>query len=202
MPSRNIVKLDADESYYHVYARGINKQDIYDDPDDYIFFLSLFARYLSHEQQKSPFQNYPHLRDQIKLLCYCVMPNHFHLLVYQCDKGAMAALMRSVMTSYSRYYNQKHGRRGAVFETTYKASRIDNESYLLHISRYIHLNPRYWKRYPFSSVKYYTGSSILEWLQPEQIQELFGSVDEYRAFLDDYVGHKKMLEKIKKELAQ
>lgn len=202
MPVRNVIKLDTEESFYHVYARGINKQVIYVEPKDYNFFLSLFGRYLSMRQQHSPFQVYSHLRGRIELLCYCVMPNHFHLLVYQQDKGAMALLMRSVMTSYSRYYNHKYGRRGALFETTYKASRIDQDQYLLHISRYIHLNPRYYKRYPYSSFSYYMHGGNPEWLQPARVQELYSSPAKYQEFVEDYVDYKRVLDKIKKELAE
>ena len=69
------------------------------------------------------------------------MPNHIHLLVYQHQPQAMAQFMRSVLTSYSRYFNKRYKRSGSLFESRYKASLISDDAYLEHISRYIHLNP-------------------------------------------------------------
>jgi len=202
MPSRNVVKPDLPDAYYHIYARGAGKVEIFLEDVDYQFFLSLFARHLSLRQQSSRLSAYPHLRGDIELLCYCLMPNHIHLLVYQSEQGAMPRLMRSIMTSYSRYFNHKYKRSGALFETRYKASLIENEAYLLHISRYIHLNPRYYKRYPYSSLGYLTGQPSPEWLQPEKIQDLFGSAEKYKEFVADYEENKAMLDVLKKELAE
>lgn len=202
MPSRNIIKTDTPESYYHVYARGSGKQAIFLEPSDYDYFQGLFARHLSKEAVFGKFAySYPHYVHKIELLAYCLMNNHFHLLVYQSDVGYMTSLMRSLMTSYTRYFNLKYKRSGPIFESRYKASRISQQSYLEHISRYIHLNPRYWKRYPYSSLAYYTGREIPEWLQPEKISSLFPSSDEYVLFLNNYEDHKQMLEEIKHELA-
>lgn len=204
MPSRNVVKQDAPESYYHVYARGASKQDIFIVPDDFEFFINLFARYLSNE----PVQDragiaYPHYAVDVKLLAYCLMGNHFHLLLYQVDQQAMARLMKSIMTSYSRYFNFKYKRSGALFESTYKASRIENDAYLQHITRYIHLNPRYWKRYPYSSYTWYAAEEHCrpEWLHTTPILDLFASQTAYTEFVADYEEQKEIMDVLKFELA-
>ncbi len=201
MPSRNVIKVDVPNSYYHVYARGHGKQKIFRDSDDYEYFLSLFARHLSNDPAVNVTGRvYSHLHEHILLLCYCLMSNHFHLLLYQKTDGAMSQLMRSIMTSYSMYFNKKYGLSGALFETRYKASRISSDEYLLHISRYIHLNPKDWMAYPHSSIhSYYLGAP--EWLQPAPVIELFGSLPKYADFLNDYVGYKESLKDIKDELA-
>ncbi len=201
MPSRNVLKQDVPDSYYHVYARGASKQQIFPNHEDYLFFINLFARYLSKEQKTSPFGPYPHYYGKLELLAFCLMNNHFHLLLYQVEAGAMSNLMRSIMTSYSRYFNKKYKRTGSLFESRYKAAKIDEESYLQHISRYIHLNPRYWKRYPYSSIQFYISDFKEEWLNSQKILGLFENKKEYLKFNEDYEEHKQMLEETKTELA-
>lgn len=201
MPSRNVIKQDIPESYYHIYARGIGKQAVFLDAQDFNFFISLFGRYLSNKQQSSAFGPYPHFKNLLQLLCYCLLNNHFHLLVYQAEKGSMSKLMQSLMTSYSRYFNKKYHRSGPVFESRYKASRITQDTYLAHISRYIHLNPRYWQRYPYASTRFYLGSTVPEWLDNSRIFGLFEDARDYLRFLKDYEEQMAMLDEIKHELA-
>ena len=202
MPARNTIKIDVAESYYHIYARGTNKQPIFLDEADYYYFQKLLSRYLSvRPAHNKAGMQYPHYADQIELLAFCLMGNHFHLLVYQKDAGIMASFMRSLMTSYSKYFNLKYNRTGSLFESRYKAARVDKQDYLQHISRYIHLNPRYWKRYPYSSLQYYQKGKEVEWLKPQKIRVLFAGFVEYMTFLEDYGEHKKMLQEFKKELA-
>lgn len=202
MPGRNVVKQYAEESYYHVYSRGVAKQTIFNDEDDYLVFLSLFKRYLSKEPQKTNTRHtYPNYRDRVELLCYALMPNHIHLLIYQKDNHAIVDLLRSVMTSYSMYYNKKNKRVGPVFQSRYRASRIDTDSYLEHISRYIHLNPKDWEKSDKTSLKYYKGGQYADWVKPKKILDIFKDNDEYMEFLHDHEDHKQMLEEIKWELA-
>ena len=203
MVSRNTVKVDIPDSYYHIYARGASRQPIFLDEQDYRVFLSLLERYLSpHEIRDAAGMPYDKLIDDISLLCYCLMRNHFHLLVYQVHEHTMTRLMRGVMTSYSRYFNKKYQRSGSLFESRYKASRISSDEYLLHISRYIHLNPKQWRDYPHSSLVYYIGGGPApDWLQPERIQDLFSDAATYEEFLADYEAVKDSLKRVKHELA-
>lgn len=202
MPSRNTARQDSPDSYYHVYARGASKANIFLAPADKDYFLSLFSRYLSRE----PIANktrvaYPCYRDQLELLSYCLMDNHFHLLVYQQEKGTLSKLMKSLMTSYSAYFNRKYNRSGHLFENRFKASLISSDGYLLHVSRYIHLNPRSWKYFPYSSLLYIRKASEPEWLQTEKVLALHPSRQAYLEFVADYEDHKKMLDEIRHELA-
>jgi putative transposase len=202
MPSRNTIRLDAPDSYYHVYARGASKQPIFLESTDYLYFLKLLDRYLSAEQAKSKAGvPYPNYHENIEILAYCLMGNHFHLLVYQHQQGYLSAFMKSLMTSYSRYFNLKYKRSGSLFENRYKSSLVSNDSYLQHISRYIHLNPRSWKRYAYSSVGYYRLGGEPEWLHTDQVLQQYANRREYLAFIEDYEEHKQMLESIKHELA-
>lgn len=202
MPSRNIIKAYGEHQYYHVYSRGIAKEPIFLDLRDYALFLGLFKRYLSSQPSKSRRHGlYPHYGKRLKLLSFCLMPNHIHLLIYQHDEKAMTEFMRAVMTSYSRYFNKKYKRVGPLFQSRYKASRIDRDNYLDHISRYIHLNPRDWQDYPYSSLRYFLGQANAEWVDPTQILELFPSKEQYLEFVKDYEGHKEVLDELSWELA-
>jgi REP element-mobilizing transposase RayT len=201
MPSRNVLKVLAPDSYYHVYARGASHREISLDEQDYRYFLGLFERYLSERAAVSKTgEPYPHFRDSIELVAFCLMSTHFHLLIWQKEADDLPKLMRSIMTSYSRYYNLRHKTSGALFESRYKASHIENDAYLGHISRYIHLNPRYWQRYPYSSLRYYFAERPA-WLQPDRIEAMFASRADYIAFLKDYEQTKESLEEVKYSLA-
>jgi putative transposase len=202
MPSRNVSKIQSPDSYYHVYARGGNKQKIFLESSDYHYFTRLFERYLSKEKVLSKVGvAYPNFDLHLELLSYCLMSNHFHILIYQIDTPSLEKFMRSMMTSYSRYFNLKYKRSGPLFESRYKAVRIDQDDYLTHITRYIHLNPRLWLTYRRSSLKYYIGGNEPYWLKNEKILDLFDSRIEYQVFVSDYEEMKNTLEDLKHQLA-
>lgn len=202
MPGRNIVKDDVAETYYHIYARGANKQQIFIDEQDFVYFLSLIKRYLSPKVSKSTRGvAFSKLYDDIHLVAFCLMKNHFHMLVYQMNEKSMTRLMRGVMSSYGSYFNKKYHRVGHLFESSYRASRISTESYLLHISRYIHLNPDNWQSYPYSSLSSYLGDVSRDWLNTSRILDLYISSDGYLQFLKDYEIDKYALQELKHELA-
>lgn len=203
MPSRNVLKLDIADTYYHVYARGANKSSVFIEETDKMFFLSLFERYLSKDKVKNRLgEAYPNYRNQVALLAYCLMPNHFHLLIHQNDQGTMAQFMKSLLTSYSRYFNRKYKRTGPLFESRYKANNIDTDAYLHHISRYIHMNPRYWLRYEYSSLRFYLKPQESPvWLQPQPIIKLFKNPNDYLEFLKSYNDEKDILKEVKHNLA-
>ena len=202
MPSRNVIKQYAPESYYHVYARGASKQKIFQEQSDYTYFIGLFERYLSNKEQRSKTgQLYPNFNKNIELIAYCLMTNHFHMLIYQENSSDISGFMRSIMTSYSRYFNLKYKRSGALFESRYKASRVDNDSYLQHITRYIHLNPKNWDPYRHSSYRFYKNGGEPIWLKPDKIIQMFSSAEEYTDFVADYEEMKEMFVEIKYQLA-
>lgn len=202
MPSRNVIKIDVPESYYHVYARGASRKEIFLDNEDYAVFLNLLKRYLSLEPTKDKLgREYTNYRGGVELLAYCLMPNHFHLLYYQQEEKMISALMRAVLTSYSGYFNRKYKRSGPLFETRYKSSRVSNDMYLMHISRYIHLNPKSWRTWRWSSLSEYLGSSTSDWVSPTRIMDLFKDKSQYREFVADYEDSQRTIEAIKHELA-
>ncbi len=108
--------------------------------------------------------------------------------------------MSSLMTSYSMYFNRKYDRVGALFQGRYKAAFIDNDSYYMHISRYIHLNPidisKPYEAYPFSSYSSYMSRSGPEWLNYGKVLEMFASPVAYKLFTAEYADSFHVLEEL------
>jgi len=212
MPAKNSIKLDIEETYYHVYNRGVDKRVIFEDEQDYKVFLNYLKEYLSPPRplnelevevtlKGSTFKGIPRLLnnyfDQIHLLAYCLMPNHFHLLIKQKDIGMMKNFMRSLGTRYSVYFNKRYERSGSLFQGIYKAVIISNENYLLHLSRYIHLNPaelRIELDDAYSSYGDYTGLRNTTWIESETIKSYFSKennkITSYKSFVESMIDKK------------
>lgn len=204
MPSRNSLKEFAPENYYHVYNRGVEKRRIFLDAQDYRTFLGILKKYLTGEQTEHTANRhkFTNLSGEVELLAYCLMPNHFHLLLYQSAPDGVTKLMRRVMTGYVMYFNGKYSRVGGLFQGRYKAALINADAYLQHISRYIHLNPQDYKTWPYSSLSLYIGTKRLSWVNTEKIASLFDwDKAAYREFIRDYTDTKKELDFLKWQLA-
>jgi putative transposase len=202
MPGRNIYKNYLADTYYHIYNRGVNKQTIFRDDQDYVVFMGLLKRYLGSERERGPNHRlYPSYADQVELLAFCLMPNHYHLFVYQRDPEGMKLLLKSVGVAYSMYFNKRYRRVGPVFQQRYRAVDISGDSQLLHISRYIHLNPDDYRHWPWSSLPYYLGEKQADWIDPTPVLTQFDGKADYLQFVDDYKYQHNELEALKSELA-
>jgi putative transposase len=195
MPSRNSIKIYVKDGFYHIYNRGVEKRIIFEDDQDYKVFLKYLKEALSPPPdskllkktislQGASFKGVPrqpkNFQNQIDLLAFCLMPNHFHLLLKQSSKDSMESFMRSVITRYSMYFNKRYSRVGKLFQGHYKACLIKNDNYLLHLSRYIHTNPL--ENYSdltkaYSSYSQYIGLTKSNWLKPELILSFFDRAD-------------------------
>jgi putative transposase len=205
MPSRNEIREFAAGHYYHVYNRGVEKRLIFMDDQDYIVFLGLLKKYLSGEKPDIVLQNRhlaKPLTDEVQLLAYCLMPNHFHLLFHQLTDSGITKLMQRVVTGYVMYFNHRHHRVGALFQRRYKASLINSDAYLHHISRYIHMNPADFEKWPYSSLPNYMGKKQASWLNPKSVMDLFdNSPESYLKFVREYAESKQELTELKWQLA-
>jgi len=211
MPSRNVLKNYLEDGVYHVYNRGVERRDIFLDNQDYEYFLYLLKTYLVPPQkgwdpvQGPTLREKPNFADEIVLLAYCLMPNHFHLLIKQKNIDSMPRFVKCVCTNYSMYFNKKYDRVGSLFQGHYKAILIANDNYLLHLTRYIHLNPTTQKgwdpvqgptllRTAWSSYENYLGLRRMEWLDPGLVLGLFDrgvglygdSFGSYKSFVENY----------------
>lgn len=200
------MKEYGENEIYHVYNRGVDKMNIFREEADYTFFLHLLKRYLSPSQYADKLGRLaPNYADAVHLIAFCLMPNHFHLLVFLKEKEGLEHLMRSTMTAYSRYFNTKYERLGPLFQSRFLASRVSSDAYYWHISRYIHLNPmdiaEDWQDYEYSSIGYYLDAKQADWVHPEYIIGGQGGIQGYRAFVSDYEAMHSELNVIKHELA-
>jgi putative transposase len=166
MPSKNRIKQYVPGAYYHLYNRGVEKRLIFLDEQDYGVFLGYLKLYLMPPE---PFGK-PHkdLSDRVELAAYCLMPNHFHLLVKQGDERGIESLMRCVITSYVLYFNRRYNRVGSLFQDIYKAVMVKTDAQLQQVEEYIHLNPKALiadvRQYPYSSL--YWAFHPPAWLKP------------------------------------
>ncbi len=201
MPAKNSIKLYAENGYYHIYNRGVAKTDIFLNQQDYGVFLSYLKEYLSPPKPLTPKdlsagrQNYllNNYHDQVRLLAFCLMPNHFHLLVNQRESHTIESLMRSLSIRFSSYFNKKYARVGHLFQSVYKAILIQSDDYLLWLSRYIHRNPiellspgQKLSDYPYSSYRSYLGFSSTRWLDTNEIK---ARTRDYTSFVEENTNH-------------
>ena len=204
MPAKNVIKTYVENGYYHLYNRGVNKQTIFFDIQDYKVFLSYLQLYLSPPDLQgvslkvSPSRHLKNYTEEITLLAYCLMPNHFHLLVKQTSPHSINYFMRSLATKYVMYINKKHQRVGVLFQDTYKAVMVESEEQLLHLTRYIHqnlldLNPtksilEVMQEYPYSSLNNYLHNMNQIWVKPEEILGYFSQTNpslSYQTFVTE-----------------
>lgn len=207
MPGKNAIKRYETDSYYHLYNRGVAKRTIFKTDKDYKTFLSYLQLYLTHPSPQGSSSKIPPSRslknyaDEIKLLSYCLMPNHFHLLVHQNSSQGINHFMRSLCTKYVRYFNSHYQRVGHLFQGTYRAVQITSENQFTHLSKYIHRNPldlpapstyketpRRLEDYPYSSYPNYLGKFHQTWVHPNDILNYFSKSNpglSYRSFVEE-----------------
>ena len=144
----------APEEYYHIYNRGVDRRKIFLKPRDYQRFLSLL--YLTNSDESIHLSNllrgeqgfpllkllsYPKRGNLVAIGAFCLMPNHFHLLLKEIKEGGISQFMLKLQTSYSMYFNLRNDRSGALFQGIFKAEHVDQDDYLKYLFSYIHLNP-------------------------------------------------------------
>ena len=195
MPSRNIVKMYDINSYYHVYNRGVDKRDLFIDDQDYAVFLELFKRYLGKKPGvDSRGREVVSLASGVEVVAFCLMPNHFHLLLFQIETDIVTKLLRAVCSSYVPYFNKKYKRTGALFQNCFKAIKVDNHDYLQYLTRYIHRNPHNYRDWEWSSLDYWIGNRSTDWVHPQRLNDM--SADNYLSYLQDDVDYDNSLDEI------
>jgi REP element-mobilizing transposase RayT len=120
--------------FYHVYNRGVDKRDIFVDDDDKRRFIESMYRATVDSINGGTLVN-------VSISCYCLMDNHFHILLQQKNDQGVGKLMHRLGVSYTKYFNKKYGRSGRLFESVYRAKTVMTDAHLLHLSRYIFTNP-------------------------------------------------------------
>lgn len=147
MPSKFVVRQYTEPGYYHVYNRGVEKRKLFLDEQDYKMFLYYCFVYLAPSaivQERYPTLKYNlkqnNLNSLVTLLAFCLMPNHFHLLLRQDQLDGITKLLRQLTNAYTRYFNNKYNRVGSLVQGPFKAKPVETEEYLLYLTAYIHRN--------------------------------------------------------------
>lgn len=211
MPYRVIPFVNGE--FYHLYNRGLEKKDIFFQNRDYSHFIKTFF-YYQIEDPKPRFSTYRRsklfpvdpTKKIVDVICYCLMPNHFHLLIKQLKDGGISEFMRRFILSYIKYRNLKYNHQGPLLNGSFKAVRVESDEQLIHLSRYIHLNPlvsllvRDLKLYSWSSYKTYIGLENNENVNKIEVLNFFKSPKDYETFVLDQADYGRTLEKIKHQL--
>ena len=136
--------------WYHCYNRGIEKRIVFKDSQDYRRFLELL--YLANDEfplrrddiGTHKFEEILHIPRGKKLVAigaFCLMPNHFHLVVKEVSEGGITAFMRKIGTAYAMYFNVRHGREGNLFLRPFQSRHVSTDRYFQHLINYVHCNP-------------------------------------------------------------
>lgn len=139
----------------------------------------------------------------VTIINYCLMPNHFHFTLRQERDRGIRQYIQRLLTSFAHYFNIKYKKRGPVFEGNFKAVRVENDEQLLHLSRYIHLNPvtaylvEKLEDYPYSSYLNYLGKRNSEIIDPSLVLRQFSSPKKYEEFVMVQKDHQRNLNEIK-----
>lgn len=222
MPARHRTKQYVENSYYHLYNRGVEKRLIFLDQQDYAVFLNYLKEYLLPKDEEDlrkqlSDQNNTYkerdkilkllrlnnFSDEITLLAYCLMPNHFHFFIQQKSAGSIDKFMNSLGTRYTMYFNKKYRRVGSLCQGVYKAVSIETEEHFIYLSKYIHKQAILHKpstastasqgqalriRKQPSSYPEYLGKRKTQWVHSEEILSYFSKTNPkltYKSFVEE-----------------
>ena len=169
----------AQGEYYHVYNRGVGRQPIFREEENYRYLLRIVKRYAD--------------RLQVAVVAYCLMPNHYHLLIRQDGEESAGSLPQLTFNRYTKAFNKRYGRSGTLFEGRYRSVWVDKTDYLLHLCRYIHANPV--KAGLTSRPEDWPFSNYREWMEMRGgtlvdrnfVSESFPQRGRYREFVMEYL---------------
>jgi putative transposase len=177
MPKRGDVFIEG--HYYHIYNRVVDGLKLFFNPNNYEYCLKLVKRYSK--------------RYCVGMIAYCLMPNHYHFLIQQKSEIPLSLFIGSVFNAYVQAVNRQQERKGTIFESRFKHILIDNENYIIHLCRYIHLNPV--KAGLVSRPEDWPFSNYLEWINSRSgtlidgtfIKGRFNRPQDYERFVNDFL---------------
>lgn len=177
MPTRETAFVQG--FYYHIYNRGINRGNVFHTEENYKYCIGL-------AQTAS-------VKYAISIIAYCLMPNHYHFLVRQDSTESVSKFVAKVFNSFVQAVNKQQDRKGPMFEGRFNSVLMAKDDYLVHLCRYIHLNPVVAGF--VSDPEDWPHSNYLEWInkrprtpkEEEFISNQFSSVQEYKEFVEDHM---------------
>lgn len=211
MPSRYYRRNFIKGYFYHIYNRGANKSVVFFDQEDYITFIEILAYYLTFPLGK-PLSLFNRTQNKVRnltnelkpdgsisLCVYCLMPNHFHLIIKQVEDDLktknVSNLMRRLTITYAMYFTKKYNHSGTLFQSKFKNILVDSNIQLAQLSKYIHRNPienqgsEPLHKYEYSSYPFYIGmQDNPNWVNTQEILSLFArgnAQTDYLKFVED-----------------
>ncbi len=168
--------------YYHLFNRGANRDLIFFNADNYVYCLKLIHKYLN---------NYG-----LSLIVYCLMPNHYHFIIRQESEGGVSEFIRDVFNTYTQAVNRQQHRKGTLFQGRFRHIHIEKDEHILHLCRYIHLNPvkaglvTLPEQWQYSNYPDWIGERDGTLTDRSFMLDNFGSSRNYREFVMDYLQAK------------
>jgi putative transposase len=202
--------------YYHICNKSISGFNIFKDPKNARRILTAIDFY-NNKQRKSDLSNYlrsyknkqknlnillPKKDSIIKLLAYCLMPDHYHLLIRVLTDYSISKYISDVENSFSRYFNIKFKRKGPIWQSRFRSVEIKTDEQLLHVSRYIHLNPV--TDYLVDKPEDWEKSSYRDYIYKSYyLKKVFNEItinepQKYKKFCEDQIDYQRKLKKIKR----
>lgn len=185
-------------NFYHIYNRGVEKRNIFMDDED----RSMFMHHLFALNNKKSLTNLPKNRKQeidreplVKIHAFCLMDNHYHLLLQEITEDGISKFMQKIGTGYTMFFNKKYQRTGALFQGKFKYKHIATDGHMNYILDYIHLNPNYeGPTFVIDKLTDYKWSSLPIYLDTPMMD--FSPVIETDFFLDFLGGKKSLLRRL------
>jgi len=197
-------------TFYHTQNSGVERRIIFEDEKDCNRFLDTLihytpttpsSRFAFRKRSKKEHEN-SDLSPLVDIIAYCLMPNHFHLLLKENVPGGVSVYLSRVSNSYTKYFNARHKRSGALFKGRFKSAKIENEQ-LPDIARYIHLDPfskkivRDINKFPFSSY-FEISKASPKICKSEPLLAFFPDINSFLGFTNNFEEYSLSLERIKK----
>ena len=194
----------ANNEYYHIYNRGVDKREIFCEEKDYLRFLKSIREFndntgyfqRDYEKrtkltgQKSDFRYLKSDFEQlVEIICYCLNPNHYHFILKQLAENGITLFMRKLGTGYTNYFNKKYNRSGSLFQGKFKSVHIDSNEYLLWLSGYVNGNIEIHgidkaKKHKWCSYSDYLGKRKGTLCKKEIVLSQFKNLEEYENFVE------------------
>lgn len=201
----------ATHEIYHVFNHSVASIPIFKGERECRLFLEATRFYLQ-PNPPTRFSIYRYSKDRfsikldsrlVTVISFCLMPNHFHFILRQEENNGIKKFVQKLTNSFAHYYILKYKKRGHVFEGNFKAVRIETDEQLIHLSRYIHLNPvtsylvERPEDYLYSSYRNYLGKETSDIINPQLVLNQFSSPNHYQLFVLDQIDYQRKLEEIK-----
>ncbi|SMN14771.1 hypothetical protein CRYPD_131 [uncultured Candidatus Thioglobus sp.] len=176
------------DEYYHIYNRGVDKRVIFNNQEQLMYFFKGLSLLNDVESKSGPLSrfNLDRKADEqlVNVVAYCLLPNHFHLLLKQNIDNGIVKFMQRLGTSYTMFFNKMEERSGSLFQGRFKANHLSGDYALLNVASYVNLN---YKHHGIDPKKTLVKSSIFEYLEKE-VGECICNTDEINEIIDQAQG--------------